>query len=85
MMRAAIADGGARPAARLAGLGGIGRRIGRLTFQYQVHRRDPLARARALLDADMAAKIEERVSAEVRAAARNALSQAGSTEVGVGR
>ena len=85
LMRAVIADCGARPAARLAGLGGIGRRVARLTLQYRLHRREPLARARALLDADTAAKIEERVSAEVQAAARNALSRAGLTGVGVGR
>ncbi|MBX7431079.1 thiamine pyrophosphate-dependent dehydrogenase E1 component subunit alpha [Mycobacterium sp. Y57] len=85
LLRAAVAGDGARPTVRLAGLSGIGGRIARLTLQYTLHRRDPLARARALLDADTAAAIEERVSAEVRAAADNALSQAGLPGVGAGR
>jgi len=85
LMRAARASDGARPAARLAGLGGIGVRIARLAVQYGLHRRDPLARARAMLDPETAAKIDERASAEVRGAASNALTRAGLVGAGVGR
>jgi len=85
LMQATLAEGGARPAARLTALGGVGGRVARLTLQYTLRRRDPLDRARALLAADTAAQIEERASAEVRAAARTALDRAALSQAGEGR
>jgi acetoin:2,6-dichlorophenolindophenol oxidoreductase subunit alpha len=85
LMRAVLADGGARRTERMAALGGVGGRVARLALQYGFHRRDPLARARTLLPTDTAAKIDERVSAEVRAAAHAALARSRAAATGVAR
>ena len=84
-MRAATTPGGARRTARLAALSRIGARVTRLAVDYGLDRRDPVARTRARIDPDIAAKIETRVSDEVNAAARAASARAGLANVGAHR
>ncbi len=82
LMRAATTPGGTRRIARLAALGRIGARVTRLAVDYGLDRRDPVARTRARIDPDIAAKIETRVFDEVHAAARAASARAGLADVG---
>ena len=68
---------GAPARARAGGVAELTRRLGAVAAEISLPRRDPLERARRLVGADVAARIDERIGAEVSRAAAAARAGAG--------
>jgi TPP-dependent pyruvate/acetoin dehydrogenase alpha subunit len=83
LLRSAVGSRDSRPRDRLAASLHLALRLAAFTRQFGARRPDPVARARRLLDTDVADRIEERARRAVEEAARSALSHADAAAAGL--